>query len=277
MTTITDAPAAQPAPTVNGRLSFARLLRAEWIKFFSVRSTWWTLGLVAFISVGLSWLQGLAMASYTPGGMGTQGMAVSAIIFSTLLTQLMAVILGTIMVTGEYSTGMIRSTLTAEPRRLGSLLAKAVLVATTMFVFALVVFAIASLLTTPMITGGLLDLSDTDVTLMPILGAALYLALMSVMGVGIGFIVRNGPGALAIGIVLVFVAPVLAMFFMSVESFQWVRDFASYLPSNAGMSLYMGQGMSGNPLETVPALFTIIAWAVGALIGGALVLRSRDA
>lgn len=48
-------------------------------------------GLVAFISVGLSWLQGLAMASYTPGEMGTQGMAVSAIIFSTLLTQLMSV------------------------------------------------------------------------------------------------------------------------------------------------------------------------------------------
>src|SRR5690606_6887790 len=115
-----------------------------------------------------------------PGGeAGTaNAQAVMVVVFATVLTQLLAVIIGTITVTGEYSTGMIRSTLTAAPARLGALMAKVVIVGTSMFVFSLIVFATAALVTGPILPTGMLDLSDPNSSIMPLLGAALYLALV---------------------------------------------------------------------------------------------------
>lgn len=279
-TTAPDLAAPQAASAVGGRLSFLRLVRSEWIKFTSLRSTWWSLGLVAVVSIGLSLLQALAISSFAAEALGTEARnstAVMVIVFATVLTQLLAIIIGTISVTGEYSTGMIRSTLTAAPGRVSALLAKAVVVGGTMFVFSLVVFAVAALLTSPILPGGGVDFSDLNTSVMPLLGAAAYLALMAVLGVGIGFIVRNGPGALAIGIVLLFVAPVIVMFFSGFPDFSWLVDLASYLPSNAGQSLFMGSPMSGRVLDAAPALITIIAWPVAAVIGGAITLKMRDA
>ena len=285
--TVAPAPAAPAAkklaaPETRGRLSFMRLLRAEWIKFTTVRSTWWSLALVAVVSVGLSLLQAAALATFgddLPAGSAAavNETAVMVIVFATVLTQLLAVIIGTITVTGEYSTGMIRSTLTAAPGRLGAMLAKVLVVATTMFVFSLIVFAIAGLITGPMLPTGGVDFSDLHTSLMPLLGAALYMALIAAMGVGFGFIIRNGPGALAVGIGLVFVAPVLVLFFPMTPDFQWVYDAAAYLPSNAGQSLFMGQPLSGTPLETTPALITLFAWAAAAIAAGAVILKARDA
>jgi ABC-2 type transport system permease protein len=247
-----------------------------------VRSTWWSIALVIVLSVGLSLLMAASFASFATdnaeAGM-PQGnaIAVQVIVFSTVLTQLLAVILGAITVTGEYSTGMIRSTLTAAPGRDGALLAKALVVGVTMFVTSVVVFAITAIVTGPILTTNALDLSQPDTSLMPLLGAALYLSLVAMMGVGIGFVIRNGPGALAVGIGLIFVAPLLVSFFPRVDNFAWIHDVASYLPSNAGQSLFLTGGMSGTALETIPALITIVAWAVAALVGGIAVLKMRDA
>lgn len=287
MTTLTDtAPSAErfeaPVTTRRERLSFARLIRAEWIKFTTVRSTWWSLALVAVISIGLSVLQASAISSYAgePTGLSIverNEPAVLVIVFATVLTQLLAVIIGTIAVTGEYSTGMIRSTLTAAPRRVGAMLAKALVAGAAMFVFSLIVFAIAGAASGGILPSGPVDFSDPDSSLMPLLGAALYLGLVTILGVGIGFIIRNGPGALALGIGLLFVAPVLVMFFPATPDFEWVHTLAGYLPSNAGQSLFMGSPMSGQALETLPALLTIFAWPVGALAVGVGVLKSRDA
>lgn len=264
------------------RVTFAHLVRSEWIKFTSVRSTWWSIGLVAVISVGLSLLMAASFASFS-GEMPAMSVeeanrqAVQVVVFSTVLTQMLAVILGTITVTGEYSTGMIRSTLTAAPGRIAALFAKALVVAVTMFVTSVVVFAIAGVVSGPLLPTGALDLSHPDSSVMPLLGAALYLALIAVLGVGIGFIIRNGPGALAAGIGLVFVAPILVMFFPRMESFQWIHDAAGYLPSNAGQSLFMGSPMTGGLLEPIPAIVTIIVWAALAVAGGIAVLKTRDA
>ncbi|MGO3648609.1 ABC transporter permease subunit [Agrococcus casei] len=270
-------------PESRGRLSFLRLVRSEWIKFTTLRSTWWSLALVAVVSVGLSLLQASAIASFgddMPAATTAEQAnadAVVVIVFATVLTQLLAVIIGTINVTGEYSTGMIRSTITAAPDRIRSLLAKALVVSVTMFVFSLIVFALAALITAPILPNGGVDFSDIDSSLMPLLAAALYLALLSALGVGFGYIIRNGPGALAVGIGIVFVAPVLVLFFPMTETFDWVHQLASYLPSNAGQSLFMGSPMSGEALDTAPGLIAIIAWPLAALAGGIAVLKSRDA
>ncbi|MFK4836629.1 ABC transporter permease [Microbacterium sp. ZW T2_14] len=283
--------ALAPAPTTPARasaadspyrLSFARLVASEWIKFTSLRSTWWSIGLVAVVSIGLSLLMAFSYAAFA-GDMPPMSVeeanrqAVQVVVFSTVLTQLLAVVLGTITVTGEYSTGMIHSTLTAAPGRVGALFAKALVVAVTMLVTSAVVFAIAAAVSGPVLPTGAVDLSHPDSSLMPLLGATVYLAITAVVGVGIGFIIRNGPGALAAGIGLVFVAPILVLFFPRLDSFQWIHDAASYLPSNAGQSLFMGAPMTGELLEPVPALVTLAAWAVVAIAGGIAVLKTRDA
>lgn len=276
------APATPAAADPAVHLSFARLVRSEWIKFTTVRSTWWSIALVLVLSIGLSLLMAASFASFASDAAAAgmpQGnaIAVQVIVFSTVLTQLLAVILGAITVTGEYSTGMIRSTLTAAPGRSGAVLAKALVVGVTMFVTSVVVFAITATVTAPLLESNALDLSDPDTSLMPLLGAASFLALVAMMGVGIGFVIRNGPGALAIGIGLVFVAPLLVSFFPRVSNFAWIHDLASYLPSNAGQSLFLSGGMSGNALDTIPAVITMVAWAVLALAGGMTVLKMRDA
>lgn len=268
-------------PETRGKLSFARLIRSEWIKFTTLRSTWWSLALVAVISIGLSLIQAAAIASFTDEAEVpveiVNGNAVVVILFSTVLTQLLAIIFGTINVTGEYSTGMIRSTLTAAPDRLRSLFAKVLVLSTSMFVFSIIVFAAAGLVTGPILPTGGVDFSHLDSSLWPLLAAALYMALMTALGSGLGYIIRNGPGAMAIGIGIVFVAPVLVMFFPQSETFQWVHDFSAYLPSNAGQALFMGSGMTGTTLEMVPGLIAMIAWPLAAVIGGCAVLKSRDA
>lgn len=263
-------------------VSFVRLVRSEWLKFTTVRSTWWSIALVIVLSIGLSLLMAASFASFASDAAAAgmpQGnaIAVQVIVFSTVLTQLLAVILGAITVTGEYSTGMIRSTLTAAPGRTGAVLAKSLVVGATLFVTSVIVFAITAMVTGPILTTNALDLGDLTTSLMPLLGAASYLALMAMMGVGIGFIIRNGPGALAVGIGLVFVAPLVVSFFPRVADFAWIHDVASYLPSNAGQSLFLSGGMSGSALETIPAVITMVAWAVAALVGGIAVLKTRDA
>lgn len=285
---MTTSLAPDAAATARGRtpsthrLSFAHLVRSEWIKFTSLRSTWWSIGLVAVVSLGLTLLMASSIAAFA-GDMPAQSVAatnqtaVQTIVFSTVLTQMLAVILGTIQVTGEYSTGMIRSTLTAAPGRVGALFAKALVVAATMFVTSLIVLGLAAIMTGMILPTGPLDLSDPGSSILPLLGAAFYLALVSVIGVGIGFIIRNGPGALAAGIGLVFVAPILVLFFPPFDSFEWIRNVASYFPSNAGQSLFMGSPMTGNVLDPIPAILTLIAWAALAVTGGIAVLKSRDA
>ncbi len=281
MTTVTTAPDAAPvraARPTSYRLGFGRLLASEGIKLTTVRATWWSFVLVAAISIGLSLLQAWAFAATDmPADGDANTLAVQVVVFSTVLTQLLAVIVGTITVTGEYSTGMMRSTLTATPGRTGQLLAKSLLLAATMFVFSLVVFAIAAAVSGPILPTGMIDLGDPVTSIVPLLGAALYLAVCAVMGVGIGFIIRNGPGALALGIGVIFVLPVLVLFFPRSDAFEWVHVASSYLPSNAGQSLFMGTPMSGDLLEPLPATITIIVWAVAALVGGLAVLKTRDA
>ncbi len=282
--TSTLAPAATPhvVSASAHRLTFAHLVHSEWIKFTTVRSTWWSVGLVAVVSIGLSLLMAGSFAAF--GGdmpeltvAEANQQAVQVVVFSTVLTQLLAVILGTIAVTGEYSTGMIRSSLTAAPGRTGALFAKALVVAVSMFVTSMIVFAIATVVTGPLLPTGALDLSDLNTSLVPLLGAAFYLAVMAVVGVGLGFIIRNGPGALAAGIGIVFVAPIIVLFFPRLDSFQWIHDAASYLPSNAGQSLFLGTPMTGTHLDVVPAVVTLLVWTAAAIAGGVAVLKTRDA
>lgn len=267
MTAVAVEPAARTLTASPYRLTFGRLLHSEWIKITSVRSTWWSLAVTAALSIGISMMIAGASSSFGPGFP-----AISAILMPTQFTMLVAGILGAIVITGEYSTGMIRSTLTAEPRRGAVVAAKAVVVAALMAVVTAVTYAIAIVATAPLLTEGI-DWSEPSLSTVPLAYGVLSMVAFTLIGLGFGFIVRNGAGAIASTVGVLFVLPiVVSMFSMAGEGWRWIVDLGQYLPMNAASTL-----MAPGADDVVPALLALAGWTVIPLLVGWGVLRTRDA
>lgn len=273
MTTQT-APAPRTAPrTAPGyRLGFGRVLRSEWIKLATVRSTWWSIGITAVLTVGIAVMIAFAVGE-TPGFNG-----IAAVIMPIQFTMLLAGILGVISVTGEYSTGMIRSTLTAVPQRGVVLAAKAVVMGVVLFVASLLIFFAAAAAAGPILSanGSAIDWASFDGTYLPIIVASASMAVFALIGVGLGFILRSGAGAIAAVVGLLFVMPiVVSMFAMAGEAWQWVLDAGNYLPMAAAQFAIMPNPDA--PLDANAAYLTLVAWVAASLLGAWAVLRTRDA
>lgn len=267
MTTLTDAPTRATRTASPYRLSFPHLVRSEWIKLTSLRSTWWSLGIAAALSIGISMMIAAASASFPPGYP-----AVSTILSPTQFTMLVAGILGAIAVTGEYSTGMIRSTLTADPRRGSVIAAKAVVTAFLMAATTVVIYAVAIAATAPFLAEGI-DWSDPAQSIVPLGYGILSMVAFTLIGLGWGFIVRNGAGAIAATVGVLFVLPIVtSMFTLGGEAWQWIVDLGAYLPMNAAAAL----SMPGTE-DVLPSLLALLGWVAGLLAGGWVVLRTRDA
>lgn len=268
MTALVAEPTTRSHTTASSyRLSFGRVLRSEWIKIVTVRSTWWSLAVAAVLSIGISMM--IAGASK---GFGVGFHAVNAILMPTQFTMLVAGILGAIVITGEYSTGMIRSTLTAEPRRGAVLVAKAVVLAILMAVVTTVIYAIAILATAPFFAEGI-DWSEPAQSIVPLAYGVLSTVAFTLIGLGFGFVVRNGAGAIATTVGILFVLPiVVSLFSMAGEGWRWVVDLGKYLPTNAAAVL-----TAPGATDVVPSLLALAGWALIPLLLGWGVLRTRDA
>lgn len=267
MTAVAAAPATRTRTASPYRLTFGHLLRSEWIKITSVRSTWWSLGITAALSIGISMMIAGASSSFGPGFP-----AVSAILMPIQFTMLVAGILGAIVITGEYSTGMIRSTLTAEPRRGAVVAAKAVVIAALMAVVTVVTYVIAIVATAPLLAQGI-DWSEPSLSIVPLAYGVLSMVAFTLIGLGFGFIVRNGAGAIASTVGVLFVLPiVVTMFTMAGEGWRWIVDLGRYLPMNAASTL-----TAPGAEDIVPALLALAGWTLIPLLIGWGVLRTRDA
>lgn len=250
--------------------TFLRTLRGEWIKLATLRSTWWSIGIVAVLTVGIAVL--IAQAVDVPGFDPIQ-----AVVMPIQFTMLLAGILGAISVTGEYSTGMIRSTLAATPRRGAVLAAKAVVVALFMFVSSLLIFSAAALAVSAVVAAReqSIDWSEPSASFLPIIVSSLAMSVFALIGVAFGFVLRSGAGAIAATVGLLFVLPIVANFFMLAgESWAWVMDAANYLPVAAAQSAILTDGAA---LETPVAYLTLGAWVAAGMLGAWAVLRTRDA
>ncbi|MFE7651212.1 ABC transporter permease, partial [Streptomyces phaeoluteigriseus] len=165
----TQAPVATtPRVDTGRRLTFFRAVRSETIKLTTLRSTWWSIAIAAVLTIGFAML--IAQAVDVPGFDPIQ-----AVVMPIQFTMLLAGIIGAIAVTGEYSTGMIRSTLTAVPVRGAVLLAKSLVLALFLFVSSLVIFGVAAV-AVGMIVGSRdqsIDWSDPSASFLPILVASL--------------------------------------------------------------------------------------------------------
>ena len=254
-------------------------LHAEWTKLRTLASTLWLLLAAATLTVAVS--AAAAAATKCPSGGCTDDPAKISLT-GIYLGQAVVAVLAVIAVSGEYSTGMIRLTLTASPRRLVVLAAKAaaltglILVTGTVAVFA-------SLLAGRLILPGhgigpsngypAISVNDGPV-LRAALGSVLYLALIALLSLGAATVLREAAAAIGAVLGLLYVLPIIAVFDGNATLTRHLEQIA---PMTAGLAIQATTGLSSLPVSPWAGLGVLAAWAAGALILGGVLLWSRDA
>jgi len=275
----TIAPTFASSVQPDHRPGIVGVARSEWTKIRSLRSTSWTFFATAVLTIGLGSLFSLGRTSGRASGRDplTANFNAAGFAFNAMfLSQLAIGVLGVLIITSEYSSGMIRTSFTAVPQR-GSLLA----VKAT--VFALVTFVIAALTTfatffasQAILNRGALNLGVSITSphaLRIVIGAALYLTVCALLGVALGALLRSTAAAITALAGLLFILPIL-MNFLPVS---WHRDaIAQWLPSNAGMQIIE---KTTQPLQFSPwvGLAVFAGWVVLAFAAALVLLRRRDA
>ncbi|MDH6133271.1 ABC-2 type transport system permease protein [Kitasatospora sp. MAA4] len=277
--TPTDAPAA---PERAGRPAYkvtaARVLRSEWAKFWSLRSSWITLTLALFFVLAFGLIRAWRFKANLDSGQHMDpdmlgANAVSLTLFGLNFGQLALGVLGVLVAAGEYSTGMIRSTLASVPRRLPVLWAKAVVFGLVALVVgtvgAFVAFGVGSGIVSG--THAALTFSDAGV-LRSLFMAGLYLALIGVCGVALGALLRSVAGGIAILVGILMLVPGL----VSLLPTSWQNNVSQYLPSHAGDSMY-ALHHDAHTLTPGVGLLVLALWTALALAGAAYRLKRTDA
>jgi len=268
MTAITQPTITRPAAS---RLTTGGILNSEWIKLRSVRSPIWSFSIAILVTVGFAALLSVPLGEQSLGSADAAselgGIATTGVLFS----QIVVAVLGVLVITGEYTTGMIRSTLSAVPSRVGALGGKAVVLFVATFVVAVIASVLAFGVSSLMYASREVSASLFDSrVLLPILGGALYLALLALFSLGIGTILRSSAGGIAAVLGVLLLLPLLLSFI----PFDWAAEVAPFLFGNAGIAFWQ-PGAGG--LEWWQDLLVTIGWVVASLGGGAVLLTRRDA
>jgi ABC-2 type transport system permease protein len=277
----TTAPTRPHEHSALGRLTFPRVVRSEWIKLRTLRSTFWTLASVVVLVVGFATL----LAAFVPEA-STLGERVPKDQLSQLVTstatagltfaQLVVAVLGVLVISGEFSTGMIRSSFAAVPRRFPVLAAKAIVLFLTSFVVGLVSFAASWAIAVPLMTGkGYTGDLISEHTVWAILGSAAYLGLVAVFALGLGTIVKASAGGIAAALGVLFLLPIIAGIVQSLlPTAEWIRDATHYLIGNAGQGM---SGLENGTFEPWQNVLTVVVWTAVSFVVGAILLQRRDA
>ena len=255
-------------------------LRAEWTKLRTAPGTIWLLAAAIVLTVAVS--TAATAATRCPAGAACPVDPARLSLTGVEFGQAVVAILAVLAISTEYTTGMIRSTLTAMPRRAAVLAAKAVV--TTGPVLAAAAVAVAgSLLAGRLILPGhgfttargfpLLSLADGPV-LRAAAGSVLYLALIALLSLGVATVVRDPAVAIGIVLGLLYLFPIVAAVAASAD---WQRHLEQIGPMTAGLDIEATTGLRGLPLSPWAGLGVLAAWTAAALLAGGLALRLRDA
>ncbi|GIF02375.1 ABC transporter permease subunit [Paractinoplanes rishiriensis] len=245
-------------------------IRFEWVKLWSVRSTWWCLATGVILMVLWAGVVGYDY-SYedTAHPAPTEPFPVGdTTIQAAQLAQFAIMALAMLVITSEYASGSIRATLQCVPSRFRMLTSKAILVGLVTFVYGLVLAGAGT------ISGGImledLALVESGELMRQLPSVAAYLALVGMFTLGVGFILRSAVGTLSVSMLLLVVLPLITRG-IGAEFIQTISDF---LPGSAGTYLLDG---GGDRYGAGPALLILAAWAVAALGFGYSTLKKRDA
>jgi ABC-2 type transport system permease protein len=306
-----------PLPPATGRAGLRGALASEFTKIRSVRSTYWTLAALLVVSIGIgAAITGGSAANFghNPGNKAGFDATQTSLIAFFEIGQLIIAVIAAMAITSEYSTGMIRTSLTAQPRRGTIYAAKAIVLTSLTLVISLVTSFAAFFLgqallssggvsaslfhsvtiprnanvTCPQGVGGgdgvppgcKVQFSGTDVihpstVLFAIIGCALFVTLVALLAFGVGAIVRHTAGAIAIAMAVLFIIPVLEQALPS----EWRWDIMRFLPdaANQVVSVTIGDNANQHLWSAWPQLGVTVLWAAALLAVGAYLFRKRDA
>ena len=236
MTTLPHVPATRLR---RGGVTLPRVFRAEWTKLRSVRSTVWSLAIATVLTIGLPILFAAIVSSHwshMSAAERAQRHPLDVALAGVNVSQLAIGVLGVLVITAEYSTGMIRATFGAVPRRLPVLWAKAGVfsaVTLALMVPSVVVAFFAS--QAVLARHDILQTSFTDPGVArAVIGGALYVTVIGVFALALGTIVRSTAGAIAAFVAILFVVPPLLFVLPS----SWNDAITPYLPSTAGRAIF---------------------------------------
>lgn len=249
---------------------------SEWVKLSSIRSTYFSLLFAAIALVGVgallcgayvhrfAHLSPADRVGFNPTTYSLDGVS---------LAQLATGTLGALFITSEYATGMIRTTFSAVPKRRVVLVAKAVVYGSAVAVVGIVSSFVAFFVGQAILSSKHVEahLGDPGV-LRSIVGAGLYLAVLGLFALGLGFLIRHTAGAIVALFGILFILPIIVMALPT----SWSNAISKYLPSNAGQAIY--SQVTYRPTLSPWAGFGLFCgYAAVALIAAAAVLVRRDA
>lgn len=275
------SPASAGVPRPRRRAGFGHYLLAEWTKIRSVRSTLWTLIAAVIVIVGftalLTWL---TVSNWTgPHAAARDARALAdptSIIFGVpvYLGQLAIAVLGVLVVTTEYSTGVIRASLLAVPRRYTMLAAKVAVFAIVMFVLAEII-AFGSFFVGSAILHSRVPVSISGHgVLRATFGAGLYLLAYGLFALAIGVLVRHTAGSISIAVGVAFVLPILTAFLPDTPFYNHLN---AYLPEQAGSQVYLVRATGDQLLSAWQGFGVLCVWVAVLLAVGAFFFNRRDA
>ncbi len=272
--TATSAPNG-PGPATS-KVTQARVVLSEWTKLRSLRSTVFSLLAAVVFIVGLSVLvPSVTVAHWPPRDAGEAAAfdPTTRSLSGIFLAQLAIGVLGVLLITGEYATGMIRATFAAVPARLPVLWAKAMVFATTTLVVTVPSVLVAFLVGQSILKAKHLEASLGDPgVLRAVLGAALYLTVVGVLGLGLGALLRNTAAGISSLFGILFVVPIIVRFLPS----SWADPITTYLPNTVGEAITHVHP-DASALAPWAGFGLFCGYAAVVLIAAGINLRRRDA
>lgn len=256
-------------------MAAAQVLKSEWTKIRSVASTVWTLGLAVVVTVGLGLLISI-LAKNDYDSLNAQDRRVFDPTFTSFagmsLGQLAMIVFGVLVVSNEYNTGMIRTSLSAVPQR-GTFMASKVAVATLLcLVVGLVTSFIAFFVGQAMLGEYKASIGDAGV-LRAVIGGGLYMTLIAMFSMGVAMMLRSP--MLSLGILM----PFFFLISSILGNVSATKKIGRFLPDQAGSKIMQVKTPLDDDTPYGPwgGLAIMMVWVAVALLGGYVLLKKRDA
>jgi hypothetical protein len=261
---------------MSNEMTLTSVARSEWIKFRSVRST--IMGMLTFIvlTIGLGVLFTWAVRGHWAAMSISDKLTfdpTSTSLGGTQLAQFAVGVIGSLFITSEYTSGAIRTTLTAVPDRVRLALAKLVVLVISMLVISEIVCVSAFLVGMKIFSGAVPTASlSSEPVLRAVLMAGVYLTLLAMLGFALGLIVRHSAATISVYTVLLLVVPIIGLFLPQ----SWQNAFQRYEPLSLGGSMMSVQPQS-NSFGVWGAFAVLSLYVAVILAAGITMLQRRDA
>ena len=265
-------------PRIAGKQTFISAVRAEWLKIRTLASTWFTSAITITIMV----LFGAGLAIGYAGSPERADTAKDAISSGSTLGMIVVAVLGALVVTGEYASGQIRSSVVAVPHRGRLFAAKALVVAAFAFMLGLISVALSYAVSYPFMKGHAGSLADSHYLGM-FWGTGLSFAVIALMALGLGYLTRSTAGAITVVVSLLFVVPIPLQ--LMANRWDWAAKAMGMLPHTVSAAVTdpfcltneWGQAGTATFLQHWQAIAVFAAWAIVPLMIAGVLFSRRDA